>query len=518
MRTEGEARNRSAGPRVIRLVSLTLLAASALGCALQPAHQQSWTELITTHFEITSSLSPQETQRLAADLEGFHSVVAFMVDAQAPIAPIRTRVIAYDGRGFVRPFDVRGESSFFLPSLRGGVIVLRTGSGWRGDATRRLRHEYGHYLFRQRVGLDRPLWFDEGFGLLVSTALAINNGADVGTPRTDLVRLLNDRIWMKFSRVVRMRDLTQLPKRHRRLFDAHSWILVHRLLLGQGSVARDRLKVTRYFDRVAKGHPAEASFQSAFGISTGTVKSELADQIASDRYGSVKVRIPPPWDETPPLRPIPEPEASSRLGWLSVLMGRPDQASEYFELAVTQDPQLAFAHLGLGAVAKLEARWEEAKPHYARAIELAPENAIVQVEVGAYYHARATRSADAVTRAELAKLARVHYTRSIQIDNAVPETWAVLGATYLLPGEDENSALEPLMHAQELLPSSLEIQLLLANQRIAAGLTVEAKRLAIGVFDRTHSDDLSAAAVILLDSIAQIRAAKEAERRKSSAP
>lgn len=503
--------------RAIRHAAVWCVAASAFACASQPVHRQSWLELTTPHFEITSSLSAEETLQLATDLEGFRSVIAFMVDS-ATSPPIRTRVIAYDGRGFVRPFDVRGEASFFLPSMRGGVIVLRTGSGWRGDATLRLRHEYGHYLFRQRVGLDRPLWFDEGFGQLTSTVIALDGGADVGTPPPRLVRLLHDRIWMKFSRIVGMRDLTQLPERHRNLFNAQSWLMVHRLLLGQGSVARDRSNVTRYFDRVANGHPSEASFQSAFGISTATLKSELADQIASDRYASAKIRTPAPWDESPQPSPLPQPEAVARLGWLSILMGRPEQARTYLETAVAEDPDSAHAHLGLGAVAKLHAQWEGAKPHYARAVELAADDAIVQLEVGGYYHARATRSRDPATLAELTKLARAHYTQSIRIDNTIPEAWAVLGATYLLPGEDVERAVEPLTHALELLPSSLEIQLLLANQRAAAGLTVEAKRLATSVFDRTHSNDLSTAALKLLERIAQIREAKKAAREAGPTP
>lgn len=75
------------------------------------------------------------------------------------------------------------------------------------------------------------------------------------------------------------------------------------------------------------------------------------------------------------------------------------------------------------------------------------------------------------------------------------------GATYPLPSEDPILGLEPLTRAQQLLPASLEIELLIANLKVAPGLTVEGRRRAVGVCSRTHSNDLAAAAGRPLEAV-----------------
>ena len=57
------------------------------------------------------------------------------------------------------------------------------------------------------------------------------------------------------------------------------------------------------------------------------------------------------------------------------------------------------------------------------------------------------------------------------------------------------------MRAQQLLPGSLEIELLLANLKVKLGLTVEGRDRALRVFSRTHSDDLASGAKGIMDAI-----------------
>ena len=193
--------------RAVRGIGLALLLAAVFGCATQPLHRRTWLEVDTPHFEILSALGAEKTAQLARDLESFHSALEFVMAASGDPDFARTRVYAYDGRSIIRPFDVRGASGFFLPSLRGGVIVLRTGGGWREDATLKLRHEFAHWLFRQREGLGRPLWFDEGFALLASTVAVREGRVDFGRPRTDHIRILRDTLWIPTPQLVRIPSL-----------------------------------------------------------------------------------------------------------------------------------------------------------------------------------------------------------------------------------------------------------------------------------------------------------------------
>lgn len=485
---------------LVAVLRVAVLLAVSLGCATGLLHERAWLALETPHFQIASALSAKDTGQLARDLESFHGATEFLMGASGAMRSPRTSVYAYDGRGIVRPFAVRGSSGYFLPSLRGGVIVLRTGGGWRGDANPTLRHDFAHWLFRQRDGLARPLWYDEGFARLASTTEVKDGGAQLGVSHD--VQLLRDEVWIPISRLVRMRDLEKVTNRDRRVFAAESWALVHYLYLAKERPIRGRARMRHYFDLIEASSKPESAFLDAFGTPTGELQSRLTTMIRGNVFGSMSIRSEMPWEgDSPPMRPLPQDEANTRLGWLSIVLGRPEQARAYFERAVALRPDSTHANLGLGAVDKLLARWEEAKPHFARALSTGADDPIVQLEVGGYYHARAGQSADASIRAELARLARSHYEKSLALDGGIAETHAVLGASYLLPGEDASEGLPPLLRAQQLLSASLEIELLIANLKVALGLTVEGRRRAVGVYSRTHSNDLAAAAQRVLEAV-----------------
>ncbi len=132
-----------------------LLAAPVLlqGCATESLHERSWVALRTAHYDIVSALSAKQTHSLARDLEVFRAGAEHALGIPLPPETLRTRVFAFDGRAIIRPFDMRGVSGYFLPSLAGDAIVLRTGEGW-GDATDALRARHVRQLLRAHDGVD----------------------------------------------------------------------------------------------------------------------------------------------------------------------------------------------------------------------------------------------------------------------------------------------------------------------------------------------------------------------------
>jgi len=157
-------------------------------------------------------------------------------------------------------------------------------------------------------------------------------------------------------------------------------------------------------------------------------------------------------------------------------------------MAIAANPHNARAHAGLGAADGLRGRWDAAIPQFGRALGIAPDDALNQLDVGAYYHARARETGDAEARAQLAALARRHFARSRELDDSLLEAYAMYGATFLLEGEETQRGLEPLEHASQMLPSSLEIKLLLARLYARLGRSMAARSLALAVYSRTHSE------------------------------
>lgn len=476
-------------------------AACTLGCATRPLHLRDWFAVETRHFSISSSLDRSATQELASDLERFRSAVEYLQGPGTTPATTRTQVYAFDGRGFERPFDVRGARGVFLPSMRGGTLVLRTGKGWRVDATEALRHEYAHYLFRNRQGLDRPLWFDEGFGQLASTIELNDDSVWVGSVRKDHLKLLQNSLWLAGDRIVSLEDLEGLDPDERSIFQAQAWGMVQLLLLGTDSVAARRAP-QRYFDAAADHGPGDLAMEIGFGVDGAELTRRLADAVRRRSFPSLLMRVRvPELREPPELRPLGLGEVLARLGWLSIRLGRPEKAAEYFGMAVAEDPRHARAHAGLGAVAKLRGEWDRAGEHFEAALDLDADDPIVQLEAAGYYQARATAEEDADGRRDWLERAREHCRRSIALDDSVAEPFAVVGIGYLLPGQPPERAREALAHAAQLQPSSLEIELLRASATARDGQPLAGRRRALNVFSRTHSPDLADAARTLADAI-----------------
>jgi tetratricopeptide (TPR) repeat protein len=502
----------------VRFPTAALVGLVALfGCVTTPLPDREWVEVRTPHFEIVSSLSANDTIDLARDAELFHSATEFVLGTTFPAPAVPTRIYAFDGRGLVRPFDVRGEPGYFLPSLRAATIVLRTGDGWRLDATESLRHEYVHYLLRNHGGFERPLWFDEGAAEFLSTVEVKDGHVDLGRFRTDHVTLLRDQPWIPLIRILRTGDLEDWGRRKRRIFQAESWAFVHYLNFGRGESGRGQAQLGRYFRRIADGVSHERAVEQAFGVSSSDLDRELQHFVRSKRFASVVFRLQHSEPaEAPETRPLERDEVLTHLGWLSLSLARAKQAQRYFERAVGDDPENARAHAGLGAADALRGRWEAAIPHYKRAVGIAPDDALNQVDVGAYYGGRARATGDAEARASFAALARHHYARSWELGDPLPEAYAMYGATFLLEGEAMERAMEPLEAANRMLGSSLEIKLLLARLYSKLGRHRQARAQVVAVFSRTHSAAMRDTARDLLARIDESLALRPRSRSRSS--
>jgi tetratricopeptide (TPR) repeat protein len=366
----------------------------------------------------------------------------------------------------------------------------------------RLRHEYAHFLFRNGQGLDRPLWYDEGFAQLASTIQVHDSSVTVGRVRKDHIELLQNRLWLPGPELVALSSLGDFDSVNRDIFRAQSWALVHSLLLGRRDPGGARARAQAYLDRVAAGGSHDDALKRAFGADSKGLARRLAREVRAGDFLLSEMRAQVPEQGVPPaLRPLAVGEVTTILGWLAISLGRPTLASSYFEKAVAENPQDPSATAGLGAVAKLRGEWDVAAPYYAAALVGAPDDAIVQLEAGSYYHTRAARAEDAVERGGLVALAREHYGRSIALDGSLAEPHAVLGATYLLPGQKPRGGLASLDQSAALLPASLEIELLRANLSARMAVPETARRRALNVYSRTHSHDLADAALRLIEAI-----------------
>ncbi len=482
---------------------VALAAALALGCATTPLHDRSWLEVRTANFEIVSSLGERETGRLARDLEALHAGVAYALDLPRSGFGTHdpTRVYAFDGRSLQRPFAVGGASSYLLPLLRRRVVVLRTGGGLRGDATRRLRERYARHLLRSRGGRLRPLWYAEGLGQFASTIELHGVSVRIGGAVDEHVRALSDWSLSSLASTLGATSLEGWTSRDRKSFAAESWALVHYLKLGAQARASQPPPLARYVEALDAGAAQEEAARRAFGASDSDLAMTLNEYVKRDRLTAVALHPRPAFDPRD-LSPTPlsRDQGLVELAELALAIEKTKRARAYFEMAVAADPTSGRAHAGLGNVERLAEHWSDAESHYRKALEIAPDDASIQHDVGAYYSALAG-SAAPFERTHLLESARQHYRRSLELDPSRADTRAHMGETFLLEGQDAALGLAWVETAQQLRPDSLEIALLAAHLQEKLEHLEPARATTIAVLNRTHSRDTAHAARALLAAI-----------------
>jgi Tfp pilus assembly protein PilF len=251
----------------------------------------------------------------------------------------------------------------------------------------------------------------------------------------------------------------------------------------------------------------------AFGVSIRTLGRELIAYVENGRFRAF--RIPKhnfATESQPSLRPLRRDEIANELGWIA-LSGNPARAQRYFEAAIAANPEYARAHAGLGDAYKFQKRWDEARPHYERALALAPDDALNQLEYAEYLHERAKAEEDPEERVRLVRQARQHYVRSQNLDPDLPETYAMYGASFLVEGEDPERGLDTLEHARAMLRSNLDIQLMLAQLYMKTGRRAEARDLLETVVTWAHGEDLADEADVLLAELNGPRGENPTDRR-----
>jgi tetratricopeptide (TPR) repeat protein len=464
--------------RIRSTLALAALAAS-LGCATRPLDARAWLIVATPHFEVVSSLGRRDTLELARDAERFHQAVEFVLGLPLAAPSVPTRIYAFDDRTPGRPFAIRGEAGYLLPTLRETLIVLRTGDGWREDATEELRHEYVHHLLRSQPG-PLPLWFDEGAAGFLSTVAIRDDRIELGKFRADHVRVLRDQTWVPLVRLLEVSDLEAWGDR-KGFFAAQAWIFIHYLNFGmQGPEGRTAL--AGYLERSAAGAPPAEAVREAFGMGMGELDAEVQEYARRERFDAAVVRAAPfvPGE----MRTLAEAEVRTRLGVLSLALRRPEQAKRWFEKAVAADRLGARAHAGLGVAEGQLGRGPAAKQHLDVALGIAEEDPLNHLDAASYYLARALEARG--SRSELAEGVRRHAARSSELAPS-PEAYALYAASYLIPGEDPAAGLPALEHAQRLLPASQEVDLLLARVHARLGHSAQARERVLGILARAHS-------------------------------
>lgn len=473
----------------------------AAGCTTpQQATERPWVEVRSEHFTIMSSLHEVDTIALARELEFFRAAVLALTSVKSVNSAIPIQIYAFDTAESFRDFNYRRSAGYIISDLRGYYVALVDSSGF--GAVDILKHEYAHFLLRNKTSLVYPRWFDEGFAVFLSTIEIRDGYATVGSVPEHRMQQLAESNWIPMRKVLANDGARFWSRREVGMFYSQSWALVHYLMRDEVARLKFSNVIGTFLGQIESGASEEEASRSAFGVSPRKLTKLLQEYMRGGQFEFFGIEESAlDWSPEVKVGSVSEPAVAERLGQLALLRGRLEVAERLFARALEIDPGLARAHSGMGDVIKARHRWEDARPYFERAVELDPEDPLNQLDLGEYWHARAKTAGEPTARHEMLVTARRHYKVSHELDDARPETYSVYGATYLLDGEDATKGVETLEYAEHLLASNLQIRIWLAEAYVRVDRDDDARARLETVIAWGHEGPITEKARALLEEL-----------------
>ena len=478
-------RNRLAFYRSV-LVSTLLL--SSTGLQGKSIEDKNWFLVQTDHFEIYSTLGKKKSIDLGHHLELFKRAVEIQTNIKDTQSVIPTRIFAFRGAGDYYDFGFPTNSAgVFIPGIRENTIVLRDVRGMSEAAI--IMHEYVHFLVRNNSKFHYPKWYDEGFAEYLSGAGIKRKKFEIGAVQEVRLKDLAYSVWVPMAEVLSPEDYDEWSDRKQSAFYAEAWALVHYLIHAsdrRASFARD---MQTYLHEIESGTDSLAAFEKAFVIEADDLNGKIKSYLRKGKFEyfwiEAKQLIP---DFQPVVSEIPRAKISLALGQLALRRYKLEQAERLFRIAAEDEQLRAKATAGLGDVRKFSADFDNALPYFQEAIELAPDDPYVQLDMAEYWHDLAHGEEDADSRAAHLDKAREYYVAAWKLDDQKPEIYAMYGQTFLMDGDRYDKAVEMLEGAHLLLPSHLGIRIDLADAYAGLGRNADAAEFATTVLAWSHGE------------------------------
>jgi FimV-like protein len=458
--------------------------------------EQTWIEVSTDNFTITSNANQERSVEIARSLELFRDVVLKTTNVRNFQSSVPTLVYVFrDGRTFEAFASTTRKNTvgYFVDTPTANYAVIQADALEGAEVA---QHEYVHFLlYSSRFGY--PRWYNEGLAEFLSTVGVDREWVHLGRPPSKATWLSVDPP-LPLADVVTARNLAGWPSDRIMKFYAKSWLLTHYLHF-ESERHQQLLQFLRLWN---SGAPPGEAFEESFGASYQKLDKALRRYTRKTMYARFKrERFETEVDVS--VHSLPTAEALSRLGELLLAVGDEESARLSLNLlrqAVAADPNHARSHAGTGT-AMVVLKDEGAEAHFERAIELAPQDARVQL---VYAGSRAIRAGnddiDEEEESRLIEEARLHYQRCIAIAARSPACHAGLGLVSARSGQTA-AAAQSLEEAHALLPSSTDISLRLGHFYVEAGVEDRAREILEEVLVRGHGDSSAVAARALLERI-----------------
>lgn len=443
----------------------------------------SWLEIRTPHFTVSSNAGEKEARRIANQFEEiravFHSAFpALRVDPGEPLLIIAVKnedslkVLLPD---YWTTKDRAHPAGLYLPRRDESFAILRTDvTGSAENAYHSLYHEYTHAIMRLNFN-GLPVWLNEGLAELYGNTVVDDSETDVGRVSHAQLALLQRSSFIPLEQLMNADVRSPLYNERDRasIFYAESWAIVHYLTFDPEASKQNYLN--QYFKAWEETRDgAEAARQAFDDLKKFESRVEGYSRQTAFYYQRRK----------PEAHLSPDDLVVRSLSPAEVLVLQADflqhtnhmpEARQMLRQALEMEPNLASAHACIGFDSFTQYNNDEAEKEFKQAADLDPKNFRVF-----FYLAEVTDRKAGYSTQSTPQIIE-YLEKTVQLNPNFAPAYAFLSVAYRQPPPAKEKALDAAHQANRLEPTVMAYAVDIGNAYIALDRVPEARTVSISL-------------------------------------
>lgn len=336
------------------------------------AADATWTHLQTENFEMYTTAGEKKGRETLLYYEQVRALFAKLFKFDKP-SKFPVRIVAFRNEKEFLPFRPgQAAAAFYAPSLERDYIVMQSINPENYPVA---VHEYTH-RFIHSMGLEFPIWLNEGFAELFSTVQQAGNKIEMGKMDANRALVVRSNKTIPFATFMSIDEKSPLYNEREKasIFYAQSFALAHMLYFSETYKPKIGALETAY----QKSKDPATVFQTAYGMPIEAVQKDLERYMRQDRffYTIVDVKLEKS-AETPESRPVDAYESTAIKADLYRVVKNWDESARLYQSLNEMDPKRPGGEEGLAWLAMYQNKNSEAAPHFVKAVELGSKSAAV---------------------------------------------------------------------------------------------------------------------------------------------
>lgn len=424
---------------------------------LPAAAADTWLEVRSPHFRVSSNAGEKQAQRIANQFEEIRSVFqtafnSIRVDFGKPLVIIAVKnedsmkVLLPDYYGAK---DRMRPAGMFVPGFDRTFALLRTDVTGSGENPyHNLYHEYTHGIMRLNFPA-MPTWLDEGLAEFYGNTIVESSEIRLGRINNGQLRVLQKSQFIPIQTLMNVDYRSPLYNERGRVsvFYAESWGLVHYLMTDPQ--ARKNQILAHFLKALDETNDSEEAARQAFGD-----LKKFGDRLESytRQQAFYYQRLKPQAtfsDKEYASRQLTPAEVLTLQADFLQHTGHAKEAKNMLKEAIQQQPALAAAHSETAYYDYLQHDNDAAENEFEQAAQLDPQDFCAHYYLAQIIHRRSGY------RAESTPQIIKHLEKVVQVNPNFAPAYAFLSVAYRQQKETKEKALAAAMQAAKLDPTRL---------------------------------------------------------------